>query len=146
MFVFLTSIFPSSGISGFLSLRYWKYPYYRSIVSFRFDIVAIATNTAPLKWQPLVIFFNVHTQPNTLDTISTSDTAATAAAAAVAVQEAARNAVRCCPRGGPQRRPLLRPATPPAVTHASEFLVAHYTSKKTPPFSRSKRCYRFFKI
>jgi hypothetical protein len=37
------SIFPNSRISGFVSLRYLKDPYYRSIVSLRFDIVAIAT-------------------------------------------------------------------------------------------------------
>ncbi len=37
------SIFPNSIISGFVSLRYLKDPYYRSIVSLRFDIVAIAT-------------------------------------------------------------------------------------------------------
>jgi hypothetical protein len=38
------SIFPNSEISGFVSLRYLKYSYYRSIASLRFDIVAIARN------------------------------------------------------------------------------------------------------
>ncbi len=43
------SIFPSSGIRGFISLQYWIYPYYRSIVSLRFDIVAIASIDQPFE-------------------------------------------------------------------------------------------------
>jgi hypothetical protein len=79
-------------------------------------------------------FFNVHTQPNSLDTMPTSDTAATAAAA-VAVQEAARSSARCCPRGGPQRRPLLptqRPATPPAAAHDAAQAAVRNTARCCP--------------
>ncbi len=45
----VSSIFPSSGISRFVSLRYEKYLYYRIIVSLRFDIVAIASLGSKLR-------------------------------------------------------------------------------------------------
>jgi hypothetical protein len=78
-------------------------------------------------------------QPNSLDTMPTSDSAATATAAAVVVQEASRSSARCCPRGGPQCRPLLptqRPATPPAAAHAAVRNIARCCPQGGPGAAR----------